>query len=289
MKKIILTKGLPGSGKTVWSKEYQAKNPNTVRVNKDELRAMLHDSIWSHGREDFILKVRNFIVEETLKNGHDVIVDDTNLHSKHKNEMWKIAAANNANVEEKSFLDVPIEECIKRDLKRINSVGEKVIKKMYSQFLSLKIEYKPDPNLPQAVIVDLDGTLALFGDKNPYDRDFENDEVNIPVLKIIKYFEDMHRIIFVSGRKSKYRSQTVKWLRKQLGWLTKDIEAVLFMPRADGDNRKDIVIKQEIFNQHIKDNYNVLFVLDDRPIVVKMWREELGLFVFDCNQLGIDF
>ena len=277
MKKIILTIGLPGSGKTVWSKEYQAKNPNTVRVNKDQLREMLHDSVWSEGREKFILKVRNFIVEESLKEGHDVIVDDTNLHSKHKNEMWKIAASNNAEVETKAFLDVSIEECIKRDLKRPNSVGEKVIKQMYNQFLKPEPQvYIPPKGKSTILLCDLDGTLALFGDKNPYERDFENDEVNKPVLQIIQNFEDMNQVIFVSGRKAKYRPQTVKWLRKQLGWLTKDIEANLYMPRADDDNRKDIIIKQEIFDQHIKDKYNVLFVLDDRDQVVEFWRS-LGL------------
>lgn len=49
MKTLTLTKGLPGSGKTTWAKEEQKKDSNLVRVNKDELRSMLHNSVHSKG------------------------------------------------------------------------------------------------------------------------------------------------------------------------------------------------------------------------------------------------
>jgi hypothetical protein len=50
----------------------------------------------------------------------------------------------------------------------------------------------------------------------------------------------------------------------------------LHLPRKSGDNRKDSVVKEEIFNEHIKPNFIVEFVLDDRNQVVEMWRK-LGL------------
>lgn len=46
--------------------------------------------------------------------------------------------------------------------------------------------------------------------------------------------------------------------------------------RPEGDVRKDTEIKREIFDNYIRDKYRVLFVLDDRNSVVKMWRD-LGL------------
>lgn len=52
--KVILTKGLPASGKTTWARQYQKDNPATVLVNEDELRAMLHNSQWSHSKEYFV-------------------------------------------------------------------------------------------------------------------------------------------------------------------------------------------------------------------------------------------
>lgn len=49
------------------------------------------------------------------------------------------------------------------------------------------------------------------------------------------------------------------------------------------DTRCDTIVKREIYEEHIKDKYNVLFVIDDRVKVVDMWREQ-WLFVFDVNQ-----
>ena len=271
MKKVILTKGLPGSGKTYWAKQYQRENPNTVLVNKDDLRAMLHQSVWSKGREEFILKVRDFIILQALSEGHDVIVHDTNLSVKHWNRIKSILPVTKEGIELqwKDFTSVPIEVCIKQDLQRVNSVGEKVIRDMWKQFL------KPDPEVysdvegrPTCVICDLDGTLALFGDANPYDRDFLQDKPNMRVYEILHRVMDTRTIFIVSGRKDIYKEQTKQWL-KQNG-----IPYDYLLMRKGDDNRKDVIVKQEIFEAEIKNKYNVLFVLDDRNQVVEYWRSQ---------------
>ena len=43
--------------------------------------------------------------------------------------------------------------------------------------------------------------------------------------------------------------------------------------RKKGDMRKDAVIKKEMFEKHVKNNFNVCFIFDDRQLVVEMWRE----------------
>ena len=43
--------------------------------------------------------------------------------------------------------------------------------------------------------------------------------------------------------------------------------------RKDNDFRPDEEIKKEIYFNKIINNYNILFILDDRTKVVKMWRE----------------
>jgi hypothetical protein len=53
--------------------------------------------------------------------------------------------------------------------------------------------------------------------------------------------------------------------------------------RAEKDNRKDSIIKRELFDKHIRDKYHVDFVLDDRDQVVRMWRRELGLTCLQVN------
>jgi len=46
----------------------------------------------------------------------------------------------------------------------------------------------------------------------------------------------------------------------------------LHMRKTD-DVRKDSVVKKELYDEFIKDKYNVRFVIDDRPQVVRMRRE----------------
>jgi hypothetical protein len=53
--------------------------------------------------------------------------------------------------------------------------------------------------------------------------------------------------------------------------------------RPENDYRKDTIIKKEIYENDIKNNYNVLSVYDDRLSVCEAWHE-LGLFVFNVNQ-----
>lgn len=295
MKKLIMTKGLQGSGKTTWSKAYQEKNPNTVRVNKDDLRAMLHNSIYSKGREAFVLKMRDYIVREALSEGHDVIVDDTGFNPIHEATLKELAHVGKAEFVIQDFTDIPVKECIKNDLKRPNSVGADVIWDTYNKWMKKPAQViERVKGLPSCILCDIDGTLALFGDKNPYDRDFENDTTNEPVALLVNkliegsYFAEsggVGEIIFVSGRKESAREKTEKWLQEKIiGFETK---VTLFM-RETEDNRKDTIIKQEIFDREIRGKYNVNFVLDDRPVVCRMWRE-LGLCVLQVGDPDVEF
>ena len=61
--KIILTRGLPASGKSTWSKEQVAKSNGKIkRVNKDDLREMVDAGIWSKDNEQNIIDVRDAMV-----------------------------------------------------------------------------------------------------------------------------------------------------------------------------------------------------------------------------------
>lgn len=175
MKTIYLLKGLPASGKSTWSKQKQTEDPNIVRVNKDELRLMLHNNVFSHGREDFTLKVRNFIVEQALKEGHHVIVDDTNFHPKHEVHMRQLAKQYNAAVEVK-FFDTPLSECIKRDSERPNSVGAGVITQMFDQYISNNISYIPADKL--WVIADTHFTHQMLVDEGIRPSDYNEQIIN---------------------------------------------------------------------------------------------------------------
>lgn len=48
MKKIILTVGCPGSGKSTWAREFIAKNPGFYNINRDDYR----QSVMAHEERD---------------------------------------------------------------------------------------------------------------------------------------------------------------------------------------------------------------------------------------------
>lgn len=276
-----MTKGLPASGKSTWAKQFVLDNPNWKRINKDDLRSMLDSSKWSKVNEKFVLNLRDHIVRESLKNKINVIIDDTNLHSKHESSLALIAYEFAAEFEVKDFTDVPLEECINRDSKRINSVGKKAIMDMYNRFMQIKtkpnlIEYNPD--LYDCYIFDIDGTLALMNNRSPFEwNKVGNDNANFGVMETFKRLRNTKhnpaKFIILSGRDEICRVETINWLKKN------GIEFDALFMRPFKDNRKDALVKKEIYEREIKNKYNVIAILDDRNQVVDMWRS-LDLTVF---------
>lgn len=126
----------------------------------------------------------------------------------------------------------------------------------------------------KAIICDLDGTLFICGDRGPYEHDLcTEDSVNHAVASVVRAFHPLCHILLVSGREEKFITKTMWALAFQ-----KIPYAHLWM-RVTGDKRSDEVVKRELYEQHIQSQYNVIFVLDDRNRVVKMWRE-IGLSCF---------
>ena len=268
--KLIMCKGLPGSGKSTWAQGFCRQNPEFIRINKDSIRRMTG---LTHKRENLVVTFRDILIFTALTEKKSVIVDDTNLDPKHEFNMRKIVNEFPLPVafEVKSFLDVPMATCIKQDLKREHSVGEKVIKNMYRQYLQPKIEAVPYiDGLPEAVICDLDGTLAIHVARGPYEMEkCDTDALDAVVADLLFMKQDQKQtIIFVTGREEKYREKTEKWLKKQMP----ELQWKHLLMRPTDDHREDSIIKQEIYNQHIKEKYNALIVFDDRNRVVEMWR-----------------
>lgn len=268
MKEVIMLKGIQGSGKSTYAKQLIDENPGKYkRINNDDIRLMLDNGKFTKQNEKFVDLVRNQLIVMALDNGFSVILDNMNLHAKHEINVRQLIKGK-ANLTIKDFTDVPLETCIERDLKRPNSIGEKVIRKAYNQYIRKEpitpeyIEGKKD-----IVICDLDGTLCLLNGRNPYDASTCNDDIlNEVVYSIIKD----RNVIFVSGREDKYKPQTINFLLKH------GLEKFPLFMRKSGDMRKDSIVKEEIYNDYIKGKYNVLFTLDDRDQMIILWRS-LGL------------
>ena len=137
----------------------------------------------------------------------------------------------------------------------------------------------------RAIICDIDGTLAMRGERSPYDYSkVGEDEPNLPIVELAKTLSEnwSREIIFVSGRDDSCEFETNEWLRMALDIFDSYDDVVLHM-RKTGDNRPDAVVKREIYERHIKDRYQVDYVLDDRNQVVAMWRS-LGLVVLQVAE-----
>jgi hypothetical protein len=204
---------------------------------------------------------------------------------------------------EVKFFDISLSEAIDRDNKRtVGHVGQKVIRGMYDRYVAPLKKIKKldqDPSLPHCIICDLDGTITEKGDRDIYDTtkvllDTPKEEIinivrNYCLGKDVNYelsanndFSEQIYIVFFSGRKEAARNDTQTWISKYVftqdfkSKLRTEISYDLFM-RKDDDNRKDSIVKKELFDEHIRGKFFVEFVLDDRNQVVEMWRNEIGL------------
>lgn len=278
MLKVIFCKGLPGSGKSTWSKKFCEENQTYIRVCRDDIRTM-RGKYWIPNQEGFISRVELETIANALQFGYNVVVDATNFSQKWVDEIKRVAndETNNECVFEEKFFDISLDECIARDAKRANPVGKKVIKDFYNKYLKPE-PIKQDILLPTAIICDLDGTLAIGTGRNMYDdMKCYSDDVNKNVLEYLKGKQYICFIIFISGREDKSREETLRWLNDKCGF----VNPLLYM-RKTGDNRNDAIIKREIFEANIRPKFFVKLVLDDRDRVVAMWRE-LGLEVWQVN------
>lgn len=294
-KKVIIPRGLPGSGKSTWVKERLAMHPagTAVRLNNDDLSMMLYNELWGHFFNNAskellhhlrLAMLKTFLAQEYITH---IYVDNTNLARntvKALQDITLLAGAEFIVVD--TFLDVPIEECVERDSKRDRVVGGDVIKKMAGQLKGIKpwvvpetpaIEkYDNDPELPEIIICDIDGTIALMNDRGPYEFDkVHTDLPNNPVTDLVNLVDDVTSVVFMSGRGEESRAETEAWIKDNL--VIGDFK--LYM-RSAGDMRPDWIVKYELFQEHIADKYHVWFVLDDRDQVVDLWRRKLGLPTF---------
>lgn len=138
--RFIICRGIPGSGKSTWAREWVRKSKGSAkRVNRDDLRAMIDDSIWSRDNEAHINTLRNMVMAHFLDAGKDVIVDDTNIPWVKVLELANFATRcrPNITVYVQTF-DTPLEVCLERNAMRSGAahVPEDVIRKFYKELQS---------------------------------------------------------------------------------------------------------------------------------------------------------
>lgn len=153
MPKIILTRGIQGSGKSTWAKKWVEEDPeHRVRWNNDDFRKMM-GPYWVPKRENLVSVGMSDFIYNSMVLGYDIVIDNMNLNPKHwdsirdllnnlKNDAFIKISKRFYTLEFKDFFDVSLEECIERDSKRENPIGEKVITETYNRYKDLIEELK---------------------------------------------------------------------------------------------------------------------------------------------------
>lgn len=143
---------------------------------------------------------------------------------------------------------------------------------------------------PKAVIFDRDGTLASVAFTKPDEEGHGWDDFNrsiafdavVPGVRALLDICNQAPVdtILLSGRDGKYSWEMLTWLGKN------GLHVDKFFMRTAGDQRKDDVIKREIYETLIAPFWDVILVVDDRESVCAMWRE-LGLPLIQVKDPGI--
>lgn len=135
--------GLPASGKSTIAKQLIKNNPTWVRTNKDDLRMMLKDG--TQCTERFVIEAERRLISCLLKEGLNVVVDNTNFNPIHLKWMkQEIDWLNNhdLNIElEVKLIDTSLEECLQRNRLRTGKerVPDSAILAMYNKYLTPKL------------------------------------------------------------------------------------------------------------------------------------------------------
>ncbi len=292
--KVILLVAPPASGKTTFALDFISKNKNYVRVNRDAFRLMFrNEQVCEYKIENLITEIQDRCILSALNQKQNVIIDNTHVKKQYINHIINLVKYK-ADIEF-IVIETPLQTCIERDENRVGKVGSDVIKRMFKDFENLKtiFDFKPismekdvyiepiiNPNLDDVYIFDIDGTLAHHNNaRSPYDwKKVGNDTVDVNVSNQLKFhYEKGHKVFILSGRDAICRTETEKWLNDN-----NIMYHELYM-RDKNDSRKDTIIKREIYENNIKDKFNVRVIYDDRNSVVEMWRS-LGLKCFQVQE-----
>lgn len=137
---IILVRGIQGSGKTTLAKNLVKYDNKLVRINRDDIRAMLCTE-WTYAFESIVIKMQLSMVKAALDKGYSVVIDDvSNLNEKTINRLKQTFPNTEIQLKDICLL-TDVNECIRRDALRENPIGEKVIRETYNRYIDVIEHY----------------------------------------------------------------------------------------------------------------------------------------------------
>ena len=281
--KVLALRGISGCGKSTYANELKAQG--WAVVSRDAIRESIFKD-YASVDEDAVTVIQDASIDALLRAGRNVVIDDTNIRVKYLKRFAELAAKHNASFDIKQF-DVDVNVAIGRVASRATAGGrdvpEGVIRKQAQGLKAAKVKmdelfvpefesYVRPEDRPLAILVDIDGTLAHNdGHRSFYDyTKVYDDKVKDEIAEIVNRFYPTHQVIIMSGRDDSSQEETARWLQDN------EINFDEIHMRKTGDQRKDSIVKIELFDEFVRYNWAVDFVLDDRQQVVDAWRS-IGL------------
>ncbi len=279
MPKLIITCGVSGSGKSTYASELVRQG--WKEINRDWYRFQLYcngERDWSKykftkERESEVSKQCEIDFSWARTFGINIIVSNTHLNQK-DHTYWKTKAEESGYAFEVVYFPITLTEALKRDKKRgALSVGQDVLFDQWQKWLTITNapKYVPNEFKPKAIILDIDGTVALTNGRGHFDYSDAvlTDLPRLDVIELVDAYANMQgaEIICVSGREDKCHDATQQWLDIHL------IENTELFMRESGDSRCDTIVKEEIFWEHIEPYFNVVAAFDDRPKMIRKFKD----------------
>lgn len=297
--------GVPCTGKSTYAANLINNNDKWVRINRDDLRFMMLGKAFGDSKsEEIITQIEQRCILSSVNRKKNVIVDKTHLRWEYIQDIISLVKGK-AGIEFVVFDLIDKDLAMKRMIDRGREIPNDVYTKQCSQFKSLlprlesltpiPIKYDEEINhipynydLPDCILVDLDGTLAWRKDRHPFefnrvDEDGVHEHVRRIIQDLIIGNNKNLELIILSARSETCQELSTNWLYRRCG-----ITPSRVLLRKEGDFRPGPVAKKELYEKHILGKYNVLGIFEDDSRVVRMWREEFKLPVFWVNPLDND-
>lgn len=273
--KAIVTVGISTSGKSSLAAKkvlegWTEVNRDWIRFNLVKPGADWRDYKMTKAQEKEVTEIEGRMIMEAYSRGDNIIVSNTNLHAPTRNKLIK-------NLEDLGYevevhqLEISLEEAWKRDAYRLNGVGHNVLYSQWQKWNEViqRPTYTPNEKLQEAIIVDVDGTIAQMDGRGPFEWARVGEDLPrwFIIDMVINYKRQGYEVLIVSGRSDDCRSETEVWLAEH------EVPCDGLWMRKAGDMRKDNAVKEEIFWTHLANSYNIVACIDDRPQMIRLWHD----------------
>ena len=279
--------GISASGKSTYVKEHATSN--SVIINNDNARRRFvgispEDNLWDYYKfdkniESQVKSEADALINHAFYNKKDLWIDNTNLTAIKNENLKKFLEQLGYEVYFHNLnTSSNINTYLYRNQQRINELKPSVINDQYIRAcINNYVDFETGDRVQARIaLVDIDGTVADHCNQRSHFDWFKvyNDKPRfyvIETLKALYNFGSIDFIQFLSGRESICYNDTMVWLQDVAGF---DMTRHRLLMRQQKDNRKDVLIKSEIYENCIKDKYDIKFVFDDRNQVVDYWWDQ---------------